>query len=115
MTCGTSPPERPSPGTSRQQERPAVALSDLQFSDAEVQAKFRRFDAAAKALAKPDWNVRPYRNMSYSGGPARFVATWCQRIDRRGECDCSPQAARPNHWIGLVGQTHRGSGDRIEG
>jgi hypothetical protein len=109
------PPDRPvPPGPPREKERPAVALSDLQFSGATVLAKFRRIDAAAAALAKPEWSIRPYRDSAYSGGPGLFVAEWCQRVDRRGQCDCTLQAARPNHGISLAAQSLK-PGKTIDG
>jgi hypothetical protein len=102
--CGSPPAARKVPAAPK--EPPAVALGELSFNDATVAAKFRRFDAAAKALTKPQWTIRPYRNSTYSGGPARFVGEWCQRTNRRGEGDYSLQAARPNHCIGLIGKSN---------
>jgi hypothetical protein len=118
--CGSSPPGPVAGPATRKQpaarnEPPAVALVDLSFEDATVAAKFRRFDAAAKAIAKPQWTIRPYRNVAQSGGPARFSARWCERTNDRGECDCAPQAERPSHCISLTGISSQSGDIGIDG
>jgi len=96
------------------QDKPAkIAAKDLPFNDGVVQTAFQKMDAAAAALAKPGWTVLPYRNLTFRGGPARYVAEWRQSGDGKGDLDLREPI--PNRFVQLTGSALAMAGERIDG